>query len=568
MAWQSISLTGLHSKTVNRANYKDLVCGTDSKFGSAAFVNFNGAYSAESDGSGLYYSGNAFGIEYDDTSDGITQLKIRFKVTHSGSNDSSNGYYIGLHGNKYLYKVKPKNTSWTSSVIPSELSDSTTTLTLTKNYSDTSFSLPACALVCTGAPVPYYNSTDKRYEIIYGDNNDRTFWYYITHKRQGFATRLEGSSTDSSAITIGSSRVSLVKKAADNDIGNAITITDNGNNTSTIKVPKFIVGTNNGISPDTKDTGDRGYQGKYIFIELIKNDGSSTIYRRNFPDAPSDFSEKFDLLPNTVKISVWAKGVSKYGGNVEKTKLNHSVVYYTTPTAPTKLWVVTGKVGVYPDNVRSSYDQDITVTNGLSSADNNAIKPKVKDMLMWKWSGYKKGTNAPIAGFRVFIYKNGTQKANTITIAKPHEHRTDSDGTIHLIEFSSSNISSGENTIGHYYDIGLETSENETNAQFGFIPSEEGFVKGDECTCKVYSYSYWGDKDNSGEYIKHFSDNEFDGTQDHIRGNCKLFAGLVWIKTADGWVEGTPYVKTATDTWVEADSVYVKTATNTWTEST
>lgn len=342
-----------------------------------------------------------------------------------------------------------------------------------------------------------------------------------------------------------------------NGVGGAITITDNGNNTATIVVPKFVIGTGNGISPDTKDTGPRGYQGKYIFIEFLKSDGSSlAIYRRNFPNATSDFSEKFNLPEGTAKISVWAKGVSTYGDNVEKKLLNVLVKYYTLPGAPTKMWINTGKKSQYPDNVKSSYK-----SSGTSSmAENDAIKPRLKNLLMWKWSGYSGGTNAPVAGFRVFIYKNSTSclASNSVKVTDLYGIDTTADKTKSLVNIGSAEY--GNNSLGDYYDIGVDLV-NETDTQFGFIPIDNGFNKKDTCTCKVYTYSYWGDKDSKGNKVKHFSNTA-------LVGSCTIFSSaVIYLKTANGWTEGVPYIKTSSG-WKESDGIYIKTDDNTWTEST
>lgn len=577
MAWQSMSLSGLHSKTKNRSGYDDLTCGTDTSFGSNTSCSFHGAYSVLADGvTGKYYSGNAFGIEYDDSSNGITELKLRFKVTHSGTNDSSNGYYIGLRGNKYLYKVKPKDTDWTTPIYPTEFRDSTTTLTLTKSYNASSFTLPACALVCTGYPVPYYNSTDARYEIIYDDDDDKTFWYYITHKRMGFATRLESTSAESSNITIGSSRIPLVKQAADNSVGNAITIVDNGDNTATINVPSFVIGAHNSISKDTGTT----YNGHYIKIvqhRTSANGGNVVSYRDTFGSAD------INIAAHVTSISVYAKGVSTYGANVTKKLENVAVNYYTYPTPPTKIWINTGKISYYPGDtkLKSSYKEQGTST----LEENNLLKPKLKDLLMWKWSGATNGTGAAANpyGFRVYVHKiakkditdppsiNTETPGNTIDLTGITLYEIENEGksTEALETYTSTETSKGRtDTYGFYCDIPYVSGES-NDAQFGFIPKDLGFSAGDLCYCEVFTYNTWGD--GKRRYSKKSAT---DTKYVPIIGACNIFNGAtVWVRVPDPkdstklkWAEGTVYVY-HDGGWKEAEGVYVRNGGK-WKEST
>lgn len=339
-----------------------------------------------------------------------------------------------------------------------------------------------------------------------------------------------------------------------NSAGGAISVTDNGNNTVTINVPDFVEGTNNSISPDPNN----GYESNYVYIRFHTASGNINKLKSNTG------KYTLDLEPDTYEISVWAKVCSKYGADIEKKLLNVSVKYYTPPKAPTKMWINTAKKSQYPDNVKSSYKPSGT----SSMAENDAIKPRLKNLLMWKWSGYSGGTNAPVAGFRVFIFKNSTTclASNSVKVTDLYGINTTTEGTKSLVDIGSAEV--GNNSLGDYYDIGVDL-DNETDTQFGFIPIDNGFTKKDTCTCKVYTYSYWGDKDSSGNKKKHFSDAAFDGELDYLTGSCTLFSSaVVHVKTTNGWIEGTPYVKTAEDTWTEADSVYIKTATDTWTEST
>ncbi len=272
-----------------------------------------------------------------------------------------------------------------------------------------------------------------------------------------------------------------------------------------------------------------------------------------------------------VKTFGEAKDADGNRDSASGTVVSETVVYYTPPKAPSKMWINTGKSTDYPDKIKSSYNEDATSTQ----TENNAIKPRAKNLLMWKWSGYEGGTNAEVAGFRVFIYKNSTTCDNnaSVQISKPYGINTvkKGDGSIAetLVEIGSAET--GSNNLGFYCDIGVDLI-NEDNTQFGFIPIDEGFLAKDICTCKVYTYSYWGDYLADGvTKIKHFSDNTFDGVLDFLTGSCTLFnSAIVWVKTGTGntdWVEGVPWVKTESG-WTEAESVHVKQTSSTWKEST
>lgn len=293
-----------------------------------------------------------------------------------------------------------------------------------------------------------------------------------------------------------------------NGVGKDITITDNGDNTATIKVPKFVVGTNNGISPDTEDTGARGYQGKYIFIEFLNSSGSSlAIYRCDFPNATSDFSDEFDLLKGTAKISVWAKGVSTYGDNVEKKLLNVSVVYYTPPGVPILTWVSKGIEG--------------------------NPKSRVKKELTWKWTDSSAPSRSdgvtPTVKYRAYIFKNNDTADNSVNLAN-----------------------TTKNTTGYP----IETS----NKSLTFIPADYGFVAKDFCICRVWSYI-----EAENDHI-HWSSNYAQVSCQLFN------SGSVWVKTVDStdvsaWKEAESiWVKTSSG-WKEAEGLWVKTDTNTWSES-
>ena len=486
-----------------------------------------------------------FTLQYDDTSITPTSIKLRFYGENTGTYEwKSDDYYVywaaKQQNKEKLICIKKENVDWpyTSS-----------TFTITKDAMDSGFSIADYWICHTGdlCNAGTLSTSDGYLYITYGDSGKRKASWYFENNRKNFKTIVSGYNANATYIP-------TIKVASSNGAGGAISVVDNGNNTVTINVPAFIIGNYNSISPDPNN----GYESNYVYIRFHTASGNINKLKSNTG------KYTLDLEPDTYEISVWAKVCSKYGSDIEKKLLNISVKYYTPPKAPTKMWINTAKKSQYPDNVKSSYK-----SSGTSSmAENDAIKPRLKNLLMWKWSGYSGGTNAPVAGFRVFIFKNSTTclASNSVKVTDLYGINTTTEGTKSLVNIGSTEV--GNNSLGDYYDIGVDL-DNEIDTQFGFIPIDNGFTKKDTCTCKVYTYSYWGDKDSSGNKKKHFSDAAFDGELDYLTGSCTLFSSaVVHVKTTNGWVEGTPYVKTAANTWVEADSVYVKTATNTWTEST
>jgi hypothetical protein len=289
-------------------------------------------------------------------------------------------------------------------------------------------------------------------------------------------------------------------------------------------------------------------------------------------------------------------------------KTQTGLKYYGRPGAPTEMWINTGKTEYYKDTVgtggvhvahpslKSSLNNTVPgVANPSQFQKNNAIKPRLKDILMWKWKGFSNGTNAPVAGFRIYTYKGTahdgktTTPDNSATIPLNDESKymayalkiTNSDATGEsnaIKDITRANIvATGTTSRKRYYDIEYtDVSKKLGYAQFGYYPNSLEFVDGEAltgysnsvtdhsgslCTCNVYTYAYWGDG------TQHFS-------ADYLEGQCYVYNGaVVWVRVPDPkdstklkWAEGTVYVY-HNGGWKEAEGVYVRKGGQ-WKEST
>ena len=349
-----------------------------------------------------------------------------------------------------------------------------------------------------------------------------------------------------------------------------VSVTDNGNNTITITGTNATDGTMNPVA-SSKIKVQFNNQATATEYSLSVAAGASFTLGVN--DYSSNNAIKIPKDATSVTVTLESHGT--YLGSVSATTTK-TVKYYDHPTAPTKMWVNTGKISSYTvtknadgvlvkdRSLKSSYDY-VSESAGDNLDNNNKIKPKVKDLLMWKWSGQAAGnTNTPVQGFRVYIYKdlpagdNITHIDYSVDISSPYGVDTTNEGTAAACSITPRE--EGSTLVGSYHDIGID-AVNEKNTQYGFYPNNEGFAAKDICACKVYTYGIMGNNE------KIFS-------KTYLLGRCELFnSAVVWVKTDvqptvnGGWQEGIPYVKTSAG-WKEAESVHVKNSSTTWKEST
>lgn len=330
--------------------------------------------------------------------------------------------------------------------------------------------------------------------------------------------------------------------------GDVTAITDNGNETITIKGVLPSKGTNNPVVSSKltvvfKDTTLNGKVVSSVKKTLIKNS--------NTTDDGNDFKKGITItIPDgalLAEVNLSSEGkVGTLGGFIISTSGN---ITFGKPEPPTTL----------------SYS---------STGD----KFRLKDKLTWTWSGATNGHNARVDGYRIFIYKNGdTDTANkNYAIQNP-------------IELTSS---SGTTDAGTPYVEKTITSTDYDTAPLGasltFTPKKDvvettddttKFKPGDRCYCRVFSYAKWGTNVHYSEksllgVVKSAGTNN--DTLIYITGTpCTLKNGAtVWVRVPKSneenspleWKEGTVYVYNGS-AWKEAEGVYVYNG-SAWKEST
>lgn len=331
--------------------------------------------------------------------------------------------------------------------------------------------------------------------------------------------------------------------------GKVTAITDNGNETITIKGVLPTDGTNNPVTSSKltvvfkNATLDGSQVGSTVKKILIGSSGSTNDGKAFEGSTGITITIPDGALLAEVDLSSEGK-VGTLGGFIVLTSGNIS---FGKPNPPTKL----------------SYSS----TGG---------KFRLKDNLTWTWSGATNGHNARVDGYRIFIYKNGDTNTADKNYAIKNPIKLDT--------------SIGETAAGTPYVEKAITSTNYATdpkeASLTFNPKDDvigttdatKFKSGDRCYCRVFSYAKWGENIHYSEksllgVVKSAGTNN--DTIIYITGTpCTLKnAATVWVRvdtngdgTPDTWKEGTVYVY-HNNKWKEAEGVYVHDGSK-WKEST
>lgn len=143
--------------------------------------------------------------------------------------------------------------------------------------------------------------------------------------------------------------------------------------------------------------------------------------------------------------------------------------------------------------------------------------PTLKEPLSFNWEAASPGTNTPIVGYRLRLYKNGS----LITGVNPY------------------------NASANYYDT------NSTSTSYSFDASALGFKVGDTIKLGIYAYG----KNGAGDLL--FNGGGTGAAQVNSDEYTFINAGIIRIKKDGIWKEGQVYIK-VNGIWKEADSVYIK----------
>ena len=306
--------------------------------------NYDGYHDAYNSGGNIYVK-----MQYDDSTDLATTLKIHFYATASSSSYyQANGYYLYWNpkndGTGSMYKIKAPGETWPRT---------SSTITISKAPKASGFSIPEFWIICTGYP-QYPVKEDCKWYINISDKGKKTCWYYFrttdwfTGSRQYFKTVIE-SRTETS-----------VAKAV-TDIGTGkVSITDNGDNTFTLTGSKGASGTYN---PSKGPTLSWGY---------------NTNYSSSFK---SGDKKTLEAKASDATKTVYAKCVTgaTYGSSTTKTA-SLAIKNYVKPSEP-------GKPKISGSKSR------LTLKDSYWTAE-------------WK-AATRTNSSSSIAGYRIRVYKNG-----------------------------------------------------------------------------------------------------------------------------------------------------------------
>lgn len=259
--------------------------------------------------------------------------------------------------------------------------------------------------------------------------------------------------------------------------GGSVTIVDNGNNTATISGRSASSNSNNAIS-SAKLYWHIGY-----WNEETVTWGPDT-----------NFSKTISIPSGCTQITA---DLYSYGRvNSASVRTTSAVKYYGDPAYPGKPTLYYRRKG-----------------------------PTLKEPLSFNWTAASAGTNVPIVGYRLRLYKNGL----LITGVNPYD------------------------ASASYYDT------NSTSTTYSFDASALGFKVGDTIKLGIYSYG----KNGAGNLL--FNGGGTSAAQVDSIEYTFINAGIIRIKQAGIWKEGQVYIK-VNGIWKEADSVYIK-KDGVWKES-
>ena len=250
-------------------------------------------------------------------------------------------------------------------------------------------------------------------------------------------------------------------------------VVDNGNNTVTVKGNIGTSGTNNPVTSSSLVYIFNG-QSENSSIALGSTSGGSFSKTISIPSDKSSF---------TCYIHTYS---SK--NNAQSQSKSYSIKYYGYPGNPGKPTLSYRRKG-----------------------------PTLKEALSFNWVAASPGTNTPIVGYRLRLYKNGS----LITGVNPND------------------------SSAYYYDT------DSTSTTYSFDASALGFKVGDTIKLGIYAYG----KNGAGSWL--FNGEGTSAAQVNSDEYTFINAGIIRIKKDGIWKEGQVYIK-VNGIWKEADSVYIK----------
>lgn len=333
--------------------------------------------------------------------------------------------------------------------------------------------------------------------MTYGDYKTQKIYTYFT----GTSSKVmrKNFKTKKSSYTFPDITQSVAKAVK----AGTCTITDNGNNTFTLKGTKGANGTNNTA---TGPTLSWGYTSNYG--SSFKNGDIKTLSIADPTDATR---------------TVYAKSVTgaTYGSSKTATA-SKAIKQYVAPSAP-------GKPTISPFS---------------------KSKLTMKEHWLVDWQEATATNNSsPVKGYRIRIYKKAEGETSFSTI--PFYSKTSG-------QLLSSDSGSGVNR--YYYDRTVyDGSGNKRDKPMLLYPAIQDIEPGDTIKIGIYSYSV----DAKGN--KYFNGGGAETAQVFSAEYVVQNNGILRVKVGGTYREGQVFVKVA-GTWKEADIVHTKVA-GAWKES-
>lgn len=255
--------------------------------------------------------------------------------------------------------------------------------------------------------------------------------------------------------------------------GSISSVVDNGNNTVTVSGYIGLSGANNPVTSSTLF---------YIFSTQSTNQSIALG-----STSGGSFSKTIAIPADAYAFACYIHTYSDKNNAYSQSR-NYSVKYYDNPGNPGKPTLSYQRKG-----------------------------PTLKEALSFNWEAASPGTNTPIVGYRLRLYKNGS----LITGVNPND------------------------ASAYYYDT------NSTSTTYSFDASALGFKVGDTIKLGIYSYG----KNAAGDLL--FNGGGTGEAQVESDAYTFINAGIIRIKKDGIWKEGQVYIK-VNGIWKEADSVYIK----------
>lgn len=280
--------------------------------------------------------------------------------------------------------------------------------------------------------------------------------------------------------TIGSSLKATLSATVNNYnavSGGSITITDNGNNTATITGTSAPNASNNNVS-----SAD-------LYWHVGWWDRATVAWASN-----TSFTKTVSIPSGCTQITADLYSYARVGYAYKS--VTRSVKYYGNPGNP-----------------------------GVPTLSYRKGGPTLKETLTFNWGAASAGSNVPVRGYRLRLYKNDV----LLTGINPN------------------------NASANYWDTGS------TSTSFNFDPNRFGFKVGDKVKLSIYSYGY------NGAGTQLFNGGGVSSAKVNSAEYTFINAGIIRIKKDGIWKEGQVYIK-VNGVWKEADSVYIK-KNGVWKES-